>query len=304
MSKSRIGRFLKYVEISTKLASLFPFLLGLLISFKDYHTVNWLNTGLFFVAMLLFDMTVTALNNYIDTRDNGIPLQFTRPVALVIIWVMLLSAIALGLILTLNTDLIILLVGMACFGVGILYTYGPAPISRMPLGEIFSGVFMGFLIPLLVVQVNAPSGSLIHLVLDQHLITLALRWQNLLILLLWAVTPVATIANIMLANNICDVEHDLKVSRLTLPFYIGRQNALRVFAGLYAAGFLSWLGLLWLGEINLWTGLIFITLIPVTKNIKTFWQEQKKATTFAVSLKNFLLQNAALLLAGLVSIWL
>ncbi len=299
-----LKKFFGFVEISTKLASLFPFLLGLVLVFRWHGTLNWLNTGAFFISMLLFDMTTTAINNYIDTRSNGRPLQFNRTAALAIIWLMLLTAMGLGLFLTCRTDLVVLLVGMASFGVGIFYTYGPAPISRMPLGELFSGVFMGLIIPFLVLQINVPAGSLIGLTFDQHLITLALRWQDLLLLALWTVTPMATIANIMLANNICDVEHDVAVSRLTLPYYIGKLNALRVFTGLYWMSFVSWIVLILVGQLSIWTGILLLLVIPVTQNIKQFWAKQIKGETFAVSLKIFLLQNLALLIAAIASIWI
>lgn len=297
-------RFLAYVEISTKLASLFPFLLGLVLTVKFYGQANWANTAIFFASMLLFDMTATAINNFIDTRTNGRPLQFSRPVGLAIILVMLILAIALGLLLTLRTDLVVLVAGAACFAVGIFYTFGPAPISRMPLGEIFSGLFMGFFIPFLVLQVNAPAGSLVSLLLDPQLVTVSLRWPALLNLILWTVTPMATIANIMLANNICDIEHDVAVSRLTLPYYIGKAWSLKLFATLYALSFISWIALIALGQLSVWALLLFILIVPVIQNLKIFFQKQIKSETFAICLKIFLLQNAALLVAALVSIWL
>lgn len=299
-----LKRFFGFVEISTKLASLFPFLLGLVLTIKLYGAANWVNTAIFFASMLLFDMTATAINNYIDTRTNGRPLQFSRPVGLTIILVMLSLAVALGLWLTLRTDLVVLVAGAACFAVGIFYTFGPAPISRMPLGEIFSGLFMGFFIPFLVLQVNAPAGSLVNIVLDAQLVNVSLRWPDLLLLVLWTVTPMATIANIMLANNICDVEHDVAVSRLTLPYYIGKAWSLKLFATLYALSFISWITLVALGQLSPWTLALLILIVPVVQNLRVFFDRQIKSETFPICLKIFLLQNAALLVAALVSIWL
>lgn len=37
---------------------------------------------------------------------------------------------------------------------GIFYSFGPIPISRMPLGKIFSGIFMGFVIVFLFVYIQ------------------------------------------------------------------------------------------------------------------------------------------------------
>lgn len=284
-----IGRFFKYVEISTKLASLFPFLLGLAYAFKEYSSLNVANTALFFASMIIFDMGTTALNNFIDTRTNGQSLGFSRRTALAILLVLLVIATVLGILLALRTDLIILLAGAACFAVGILYTFGPAPISRMPLGEIFSGLFMGFFIPFLVIQINAPSGSFANATLDLHMFTLALRWPELIKLGILTITPIATIANIMLANNICDVEHDRLVNRFTLPSYIGLPAAINIFALLYYASLASWIALVGLGMLTPWALALLLVFVPVEKNIRKFRKIQTKQDTFAVSLQNFLL---------------
>jgi 1,4-dihydroxy-2-naphthoate octaprenyltransferase len=55
---------------------------------------------------------------------------------------------------------------------------------------------------------------------------------------LLAVLPFCLTANIMLANNICDVGHDARVNRYTLPIYL-RKYALHLFAFLYYAAYVS-----------------------------------------------------------------
>lgn len=297
-----LSRFFSYVEIRTKLASLFPFLLGLAFVHSRYQAIDWVHTGLFFASMLIFDMATTALNNFIDTRSNGQPLPFARRTALTILVVMLILATVLGILLALATDLTILLAGAACFAVGICYTFGPAPISRMPLGESFSGLFMGFFIPFLVAQINAPAGSLVIARVDWQLATLILRWPELLKLFLLTVTPVATIANIMLANNICDLEHDRTVSRLTLPHYIGLPAALNVFAGLYYASLASWVLLIALGLITPWILPALLVAVPIEKNIRRFRKLQTKKDTFAVSIQNFLLLMLPLVIATALTV--
>ena len=61
-----IKTFLELVEIQTKLASFFPFLLGALFAALYFKEFNLGNTLLFFAAMLIFDMTTTAINNFMD----------------------------------------------------------------------------------------------------------------------------------------------------------------------------------------------------------------------------------------------
>ena len=70
---------------------------------------------LFFAAMFLFDLTTTAINNYIDTKNNHQTLQFKRSYALIIIYILFAISAVLGLYLAYLTDLVILLVGGLCF---------------------------------------------------------------------------------------------------------------------------------------------------------------------------------------------
>ena len=155
-----IKRFLSYVEIQTKITSLFAFAMGLGLLYTLGGRLDPELTLLFFGSMFLFDLTTTAINNYIDTRTNGLPLQFSRPVALAILLVLLAVSALLGLMLAWRTDLVVLAVGGLCFLCGVFYTFGPVPVSRIPLGEVLSGTFYGLLIPFLLLYINLPEGSL------------------------------------------------------------------------------------------------------------------------------------------------
>ena len=100
-------------------------------------------TIIFFFSMFLFDLTTTAINNYIDTKNNGQKLQFKRKTALLIIYILFAVSTALGLYLAYITDVVILLAGGLCFLCGVFYTYGPVPISRQPLGRSCREYFTG-----------------------------------------------------------------------------------------------------------------------------------------------------------------
>src|SRR5699024_9079253 len=80
-----------------------------------------------------------------------------------LILMMLTFASLLGLWLVFRTNILLLFLGGACFIVGIFYTFGPLPISRMPLGEALSGVVMGFGIFFIAVYVNVAPTTLIDL---------------------------------------------------------------------------------------------------------------------------------------------
>lgn len=296
MKEHLAARFLSYVEIRTKIASLLPFLLGLAYVWHANGRLDGWNTAVFFLSMLCFDMTTTALNNYVDTKTNGVALPFARPVAKRILLTLLALAILLGLALAVRTGLVVLAAGAFCFFIGIAYTFGPAPISRMPLGEAFSGFVMGFFIPFLTIYVNAPKDQLVWYALNGGVLELALRLPDLLRLLLLTVAPIACIANIMLANNICDVEHDCTVKRFTLPYYLGRPRALQLFALLYAAAFAAIAALPLLGILPAYAALVLLAAIPVWRNVRKFSARPVKRETFALSVQNMVLMLLPLII--------
>ena len=284
-----IQRFLNYVEIRTKIASLLPFLLGLSYVLYTYKQVDIRNTLLFFISMLCFDMATTALNNYIDVKANGKILEFSQKTAKQILYFLLILAILLGLALVFYTGVIVLVLGALCFGVGIFYTFGPVPISRMPLGEIFSGLFMGLFIPFLVVFINAPEDSLIYFTFTNWLLQVSFNILDLLKLGVVTIPAITGIANIMLANNICDLDEDVKVNRFTLPYYTGVKNALNIFAALYYLGFAAIIIMVVFGMLPIYGLIAIVGLIPIYKNISKFRKQQSKTITFPLSVQNLVI---------------
>lgn len=283
-----IKKFLNYVEIRTKITSTLTF--GMTIGFLLYQgqKINWNATIVFFLSMLLFDLTTTAINNYIDSKENGQILDFNRNTSLYIIYVLLTLSIILGLYLVILTDIIILAAGGACFLCGVLYTYGPIPISRQPLGEIFSGFFYGVMIPFILMYMNTPAGTFLSYQISLQSIRVEIQIIPILQLLLFAITPFCVTANIMLANNICDLEKDIKVRRFTLPYYIG-EKALHLFSGLYYATYVAMIGMVIFKMLSPICLISILSIILVQKNINQFKKEQEKAKTFICSIKNFIL---------------
>jgi 1,4-dihydroxy-2-naphthoate octaprenyltransferase len=286
--KAVIKRFLNYVEIMTKITSTFAFLITIALLTYQKQPIKWGLTLLFFAAMFLFDLTTTAINNYIDTKNDHQTLQFSRKTALIIIYVLFGISSVLGLYLAYRTDIIILLVGGICFLGGVFYTYGPVPISRQPLGELISGIFYGLLIPFIILYINMPVGTFLSLNVNSVTISLQLQIVPLLSLLLFSVAPFSTTANIMLANNICDLEKDIAVKRHTLPYYIGRK-ALCLFAGLYYLTYLATILMVILKILSPICLLSLVTIIPVQKNIKTFFKKQEKEITFLMAIENYVI---------------
>ena len=225
--------FLEVVEIRTKVASVFPFAVGVLFSIAFFHEIHWLNTFLFFIGMLVFDLATTAINNYMDYEkahsevykyeENVIGRRNLSPVLIRnMILAMIAFVFVIGVILTINTGWLLLLMGFICCFIGVFYTFGPIPLSRMPLGEIFSGVTMGLGIFAMVVYVNTFGSDVYDLTVNFS------SGQFALVGNLWAIAAIVlaslplvfTIANIMLANNLRDLDRDIENHRYPLVFYM------------------------------------------------------------------------------------
>lgn len=299
-----IGSFLKLVEIQTKVASVIPYLLGTLFAVYKFDNFNIKEAVLLFVGMLIFDMTVTAINNYVDhtkaikkegfgyEQHNAIGRDNLNPktVLKVIIGMLILSTV-LGIVLVLNTDFTILIVGTVCFGVGLLYSFGPLPISRTPFGEVFSGITMGCLITFLAVYVHIYDQGIIGIVFTKEILEVSLNIKVIASIIIVSMPAVAGIANIMLANNICDIEDDRANRRYTLPIYIGKPAALQVFKWIYYIGFISIVVGVATGILPIVSLITLIAFKPVSGHIKDFFAVQSKAETFVFAVKNFVLMN-------------
>ena len=284
----QLKTFLDFVEIQTKLASILPFLLALAYAFRLTGKINIRSSLIYLAAALLFDMSVTAINNYLDNREKNTTPHFSRRLSLIIIFTMIIFAGVLGLHLAYLHGLAVLLAGVLCFIAGITYTYGPAPISKSPYGEAVSGFVMGFIIMFIVVSINAPIVPIIDITAQNWQMRIDIALDNLSALALVSVPAVCLIANIMLANNICDLEAD-KPSRYTLPRHIGIANALTLFAALNYLAYLAIATACALRMVPVWCLITLVTIFPVQKNINTFTHRQVKPETFSLSVKNFLI---------------
>ncbi|MEG1277601.1 MAG: 1,4-dihydroxy-2-naphthoate polyprenyltransferase [Cellulosilyticaceae bacterium] len=299
-----ISSFFKLVEIQTKVASVIPFIFGTSYVLYKFDTFNLSSAILLFLSMLIFDMTTTAINNYIDYRHaikkegygyeshNAIVRDNLNPkVVRLVIYTMLLISSLLGLILFLSTNIIVLLLGIFCFIIGIIYSFGPIPISRTPFGEIFSGLTMGLLLTFISIYIHIFDQDIILLAIDSTHLSVSLNYGVLISLFIITLPLVSGIANIMLANNICDMEDDLHNKRYTLPLFIGKEASIKLFITLYFIGFGAILLGVILGILP-WVSLItLLTLKPVIDHLNQFKAVQSKEHTFILAVKNFLIVN-------------
>lgn len=298
-----VNRFFQFVELRTKITSLFAFFMSLAYLFYLRQPIDAKRTILFFCSMFLLDLTTTAINNYVDSKDDGQELPFSRRTAKHIIYFMLAAGVGLGLLLAYRTDLVVLLLGGLCFFCGVFYTWGPVPISRLPLGEVFSGVFYGLFIPFLMFYINMSSGTFLTLTAGWQKISFELNLGPALSLLLFSAGPVCATANIMLANNTCDLKKDVAVGRHTLAYFLG-EKTLDIFAGLYYVTYLTWTAAIVLKILPPVCLMALFTIIPVHKNIRLFRNKQIKEKTFVLSVQNYILlvggQTLTIFLGGLL----
>ncbi|MGZ9585741.1 1,4-dihydroxy-2-naphthoate polyprenyltransferase [Paenibacillus marinisediminis] len=310
--------FLQLVEIKTKAASIIPFLIGSLYAMLRFHDFQAGNFILMFVSLLSFDMMTTALNNYFDykraieTKGYGyvvhnaiVKHQIKESTVLATIIFLFVLATSAGILLYLNTSLLVLLLGGLSFMVGILYSFGPIAISRMPLGELFSGLFMGFGIIFISAFIHLRPEHMMVLIYQHGFVHIFMNLKEIVLIFLISIPAIIGIANIMLANNICDMDEDILNKRYTLPIYIGKANALRLFRVSYIVSYLDLAVYLYLQVYPLLLILPLLTVIPVWKNVNQFMEKQTKAETFVLAVRSFIITNAArialLLIAILVS---
>lgn len=302
-SKSRLPmtleQFLEFVEIKTKIASFFPMVTGFLWTAYHYHHLNWVNSFVFFVAVIFFDMATTAINNTMDyikavdpiykTKENLIG-RYALNLNFIIFLVLMILTIAFifSIYLVWLTDPILLILGAMFYLIGITYTFGPLPTSRLPLGEVLSGLTMGLGIFYLAVFVNIHP-QLLQTIWTWDLLQVNIYWGQSLLIFCLAFPFVCLIANIMLANNICDLETDRRNQRFTLVHYIGKKWALRLYQVLSLLPWLLWLTYIIFNLLPVWSLLALIFAWPHYQSVQRFMLKQLKNQTFVEALKSFVL---------------
>lgn len=276
--------FLELVEFKAKTASVLPFLIGLCYSWYNYHTIHLLYVSLFFVAMFIFNMSVDILDNYNDYHHATEVHDYKEKTNIIgrenlsirlVFWLMvgmIAFSAGLGFFLVAKTGWPLLFMGAWCYLVGILYSSGPRPLSSLPLGEFFSGITMGFMISLICVYLNTYEVFTFDL----------LRLTDIFLI---ALPNTFWIANLMLANNICDLEEDEKNERYTLVHYLGKKRALQLFVGLNCLAFAAIILAVILQIAPVTMLLSFLAAPFIFKQTTLFLHKQVKRETFICAVR-------------------
>lgn len=276
--------FFELVEIKAKTASVLPFLIGLCYSYYHYGQIHLGYVAIYFIAMFIFNMAVDILDNYNDFKNATDVHDYKEKTNVIgrenlslvtIRWMiisMILFSASLGIWLASQVGWPLLWMGLYCYLVGIFYSSGPRPLSSLPLGEFFSGFTMGMMISLITVYLNASD---------------IFQWQaqELLNIAVIALPNTMWIANLMLANNICDLEEDRNNNRYTLVHYLGKPRALKLFVLLNVIALIS-IGASFLLGIAPTTVLLSYLIVPfIWKQTNIFLQKQEKLVTFSTAIK-------------------
>ncbi|VTS12318.1 prenyltransferase [Streptococcus pseudoporcinus] len=275
--------FLELVEMKAKTASVLPFLIGLCFSYYHYGSVHLFLVLLFFLAMFCFNMFVDIWDNYNDYK-NAINLDYQVQTNIIgreslslksieqMMAIFLFISAAIGILLTVMVGWPLLVMGLFCFGVGIFYSYGPRPLSSLPFGEFFSGFTMGFMISLICVYLNT---------YDKF----SWDFSTLGAIFLISLPNTLWIANLMLANNLCDKEEDESNHRYTLVHYTGLKGGLVLFALGNIMAMLAIIGQYMLGLAPV-AVLLCLFLVPfIYKQTSLLWQKQVKKETFICAVR-------------------
>ncbi|MBT9671820.1 1,4-dihydroxy-2-naphthoate polyprenyltransferase [Secundilactobacillus kimchicus] len=295
-----VSVFLELVEAKAKIASVFPFFMGLFYANTVFHHVNWSLMGLFFVAMLLFNMAVDAHDNYSDYRHATAEAdewkQQTNIIGVhhlslgLIRWLIILfagTAALIGIVMVALTGWPLLVMGMFCFAVGYFYAAGPRPISTTPFGEVTSGLTMGFVICLITVYLNLPANQTL---------TWTVFWQVLLV----SGLAVFAISNIMLANNLSDADEDRLLKRKTIVYYVGKPAMLKVFSWSYVLGYGCLIVSVVLHLLPWFSLLVLLSAPIVLKNTRYFLVKQVKKETFKYAVQNALVIALFSIISGVL----
>lgn len=203
-------------------ASVAPALIAMAISFHRTGQLDPLLTACLVVIVILMQSAVNAFDDYADylkgtdTLENspdafdavvvyGMKPRTARNLGFLFL---LLAAIPAAYVVW-SCGLVPLAIGLAGALIVFCYAFGKTPISYLPVGELFSGLAMGGLVPLAGVQ----------------MLTGRLDFS----VLLEALPSIIGIGLILFSNNGCDIDRDRKAGRRTLACLLGPQRTLKCY---------------------------------------------------------------------------
>ena len=204
-------------------ASICPALFGIVFSWYRGWALSPLKAIALFLTCVLMQSAVNTLNDAVDflkgtdskedhveVSDAAIVYGNLDPKQVLCLGIAFLAAAAvLGLAASRGSGPLPLVIGIVGGLVVAGYSLGPLPIAYLPLGELISGFVMGGLIPL---GIAAVATGAFHPEV-----------------LLYSLPFIVGIALIMMSNNGCDIEKDIRAGRQTMAVRLQRENTARLY---------------------------------------------------------------------------
>ncbi|GAB2025244.1 prenyltransferase [Lactovum odontotermitis] len=307
--------FLNFTRIQTLPAALLSPIAGVIYAIYTFGSFHWLPSLLFFIGLAAINLFVSAWNNLMDYKKALDPeykswnIIAHEKIPLKLAWGICLGLLVLdlfiGLAVAFLTNLAILPVGGVALVIAVFYTYGPFAFSRFPLGELLAGLCEGAIGFFMGIYVNS---------FDAHyfFIKFSSGWKMtwdwdfsvLLPIVLVAIMCFCMNFNIMLSDNICDLEQDLRNERYTLAYYLKVPLALTLYRLIYLLAGLAVLASILLRILPIWSLLMLLIAPLILNNMRKFLAVQKKSETFILQVNNLMLFNSALAITILIGILL
>ncbi len=209
--KMTVKIIIKLMELPTLVASVIPVTYASSLAWVINGKIDFFKYFLLVIAMMLVQSSANMVNDYADFKRN---VDFNKSgekvlvrgdaspkMAIIVSAIYCTVALIIGVYLAINSSLWILGVALLAGLVLIFYSVGPKPISYTPLGEIVSGITMGFGINLTVFYIQTG-----RLGMD---------------IFLASIPTVMFIAMLLLTNNLSDHIEDKLAGRKTMVIVHG-----------------------------------------------------------------------------------
>ena len=265
---ARLDVWWRLMRPHTLTASFVPVLLGTAMALHDGHFRLPMFLAML-AASVLIQCATNIINEYFDyvrgldtkesvgiggtiVRDNVQPRR--------VFWIAMLFygiSLLLGVYICYSSSWWVAAAGTLSILVSYLYSGGPRPISGTPLGELFSGLFMGPVIIMITYFIHAGRLSADHL-----LVSLSIG---------------ITIGAINMANNIRDRVQDEAGGRRTLPVLLGHDRAVRALALSLAAAVVWLVALVLAGAATPWTLIGILGIPKAVQAVRGFRGKSKPA---------------------------
>lgn len=271
--KNFFQRIYTVMEIRTGFATGLPVLSGGLFGAYLSGNLNVLLLALMFIAGFCLNIVANVANEiraYIKNEEDETTFtghQGSEGLvrgdaklsdAIIALMTMLVISGICGLsIVFITKNINILIIGVLSVLAAVCYSIGPKPYIVYPVGELVSGVFVGFISCLVSAYIQTNTFSIG--------------------IFIYSIIPMIMTVFLMSTNNTSDYEKD-KGSRVTLPHVIGFRNSIKIIIPEFIIMIIAWISLYFIKQINiimLISGLAIFYYYGYVKWYKDYYKIEK-----------------------------